>query len=61
MAEEGTKGVKDDTSMFAFFALFEKLREHPEQLTNAEKARLVTYGINVERLGNANKVRGVVE
>ena len=61
MAEEGKKGVKDDTSMFAFFALFKKLREHPEQLTNAEKAKLATYGIKVERLGKANKVRSTVE
>ena len=48
MAEEGAKGVKDDTSMFAFFALFKKLREHPEQMTDAEKAKLRTYGIDVK-------------
>ena len=45
MAEEGKKGVKDDTEMFAFFALFEKLREHPERLTGNEEQQLLKYGI----------------
>ena len=45
MAEEGKKGIKDDTKMFAFFALFEKLREHPERLTGADEQELLKYGI----------------
>ena len=45
MAEEGKKGIKDDTEMFGFFALFEKLREHPEGLTGNEEQELLKYGI----------------
>ena len=39
------KRVKDDSTMFAFFALFEKLREHPERLTGADEQELLKYGI----------------
>lgn len=47
MAEEGKKGVKEDTEMFAWFALFEKLREHPERLTGADEQELRKYGITL--------------
>lgn len=41
------KGIKDDTETFAMFALFDKLKKRPLELTEIERLALQRLGIEI--------------